>query len=150
MMLANIYSYIKELKLTTPYIKRCLRSYHFWIITVLVIAISLFYYLWYPAIASYRAAFWFIIFEVKNSIQGSLYAVPFAYAAVFFKVRGAVITYLVALCIVLPHITYLALNGTSIFINILYSMIPLLVIVLISVERNWRERTKKAMIPIEN
>lgn len=114
-----------------------------------MVIITVFYYLWYPAMIAYRPAFWFLIFEVKNSVQGSLYFIPFAYAAAVFRVRGAIITYLVALIISLPHIIYLALSGTSIIINILYSMIPLLVIILITVERNWRESMKNTMIARE-
>ncbi len=148
-MSANISASLRELKLTGPHLRRCLRSRHCWTIGLFIAVITAFYYLWYPAVKSSMPAFWFIVFEIKNNVQGSLYFIPFAYAAAVFRVRGAIITYLIAFFAVLPHIIYLSLSGTAIVVNVLYSMIPLLIIILITVERNWRESTKKAMIARE-
>lgn len=123
-----------------------IKNPHFWLIILLTVTIAFIYYwnLWFPSLS--QDLFWSItVFEFKNSMHGILFCISLIYAALIFWWRGSVLIWLVSLAIILPKILYFSYNTFSIIVNIVYLLIPLIVILYISVQRHWRLREKQVI-----
>lgn len=122
---------------------RVVRVPYFWLLVLLELSVA---FLYYSGNISGGARFpWFRLieaFEYLNSFHGSLFVIPLLGAAIVFRVRGAVITWLVSFAIILPVILYYHSSVGVRAINIGYSVVPLLIIVYSFVQS--RERTGTA------
>jgi signal transduction histidine kinase len=119
---------------------------HFWILTVLLIFLGIFYY--QVEIFGYRVVHLFKViqlFEFNYDIIGSLFCIPLIYAALIFWWRGALITWLVSISIILPQILNFRDDLVSYVTNIFYLLVPLLIVVYLSLELKWRDREQKAL-----
>jgi len=126
--------------------RKSLRTLHFWVITVLMVVLTVFYY--QTALFGQRVfplAWNLELFEFNYNFIGSLYCIPLVYAALVFWWRGILITWLLSMFLILPRILTFRADPVSHFTNIFYLLIPLLVVVLISLELNWRNRQRKIM-----
>lgn len=122
------------------------RDLHFWAITVLIILLTAFYYQTYIFGGRVFPYFWHLeLFEYNYNIIGSLFCIPLIYAALVFWWRGILITWLLSMIIIMPKIMTFRQDLASHVTNIFYLLIPLLVVVYISLELNWRNRERRAM-----
>lgn len=124
------------------------RNPHFWILIGIIIALFVLYYLDY--IVNIKEPEWrwlwsLTLFEFSNHINGALFCIPFIYAALIFKFQGILITWLFSAVILLPRIQYYSYSSSSLITNIVYLLIPLLIMLTITLQRNWRETERRAM-----
>jgi signal transduction histidine kinase len=128
---------------------------HLWIITIIIFALTFLYYshIFFVDILDprYDLLWCLVVFEFTNHINGSLFCIPLIYAAIIFGLRGIIITWLFSITIILPRILYLYItNNTSpIIINIVLLTIPLLVVLIVTLQRNWRQQERKALVERE-
>ena len=81
-------------------ISRGVRSPHFWIIAALMAVLTLVYYAGHIPSTHFEG---FLSCTYPHDIHRVLFLIPIAYAAVAFRGRGALITSLLFLCVVLPR-----------------------------------------------
>jgi hypothetical protein len=121
-----------------------LKSPHLWIILFLIAGLAFIYYERVDFTSVYFP--WFkdlIKFEFSNNLNGLLFLIPFIYATLIFWWRGALISIVLSISIMLPYISYMALNTKLFIYNILYLCIPFLVIAFFAMELKWREKERK-------
>src|SRR4030042_998476 len=132
---------------------RLLRNFHFWAIIFILIVITFIYYsdLTFVSLLDQRWSWlWrLVIFEFNNDIHGSLFLIPFIYAALVFWWRGILLTWLFAMAIMIPRIYYYAPNINSLVTNIILLLVPLLIVALLVLQIKWRESEKKASLERE-
>lgn len=128
---------------------RIIRNPSFWVIVFIFLGLTAIYY-------SYTSVFSFInprwewlwnltIFEFKNNLHGSLFFIVFIYAAIVFWWRGILITWLFSLAVILPRIWYMSFSDKhSLIANILFLLIPLLVVLILNLLKIWRETVNRA------
>jgi two-component system sensor histidine kinase DegS len=130
-----------------------LRNPHFWAITIITLLLIFIYQAWPWRVWQFddgiwRYFFWLAplhklaFFELLNRICGVLFLVPIIYAAIVFSWRGALITFLLSLVVVLPIIVNVW-SLIYIITNVLILLLPLLVILLVSFELAWRLKERK-------
>lgn len=85
------------------------------------------------------------IFELTYDMHGSLFLIPFAYAAIIFSLRGAVSFWLLSLAVMLPYILRYSLDESSLINNILFALAPLATFTLITLELRWRKNERAIM-----
>jgi two-component system, NarL family, sensor histidine kinase DegS len=125
---------------------RIYENLHFWAILLIVSFLILFYYqtsIFGNRIFSY---FWYLeLYEFNYSIIGSLFFIPITYAAIAFRLRGVAIMWLISMGIILPKILTFRTDLVSYVTNILFLLIPLIIVIYISLELSWRDRQRKAL-----
>jgi two-component system, NarL family, sensor histidine kinase DegS len=89
------------------------------------------------------------IFEFTNNIQGSLYIIPIVYASTIFWLRGTLITWLISVFLTLPLAIYYRPSVVSVAANLFFLCIPLLLVVFISLQINWRNRERQTLLDRE-
>lgn len=126
-----------------------IRRPHFWSIVFLILALTILYYTFEYAkpITDYWVP-WFkhvIIFEFRYSVNGILFYIPFIYSTLVFQWRGIVVVWSVSMVLILPHIMSFSTNPASLITNLFYLLILLAVVMLITLERDWKERQRQIM-----
>lgn len=81
-------------------VSKGLRSPHFWIISVVMAIIALLYYSGHTPLARFGG---FFSDSFPHDLHRALFLIPLIYAALTFRVRGALVTSLIFLCAVLPR-----------------------------------------------
>lgn len=97
-----------------------IRSPHFWAIVALMAILTLIYYAGYTPLARLGG---FFTVNYPHDIHRALFVLPVMYAAITFRTRGAVVTTLVFLCIVLPR----AVLGTPYPTPLARALVPVVV-----------------------
>lgn len=126
-------------------IDKLIRNPHFWAIAIITMGLIALYYgdlrlspdnqwPWFEPIK---------LFEFKYRIHGILFYIPIVYSAFIFWWRGAVITWIICMIVASLRIFYFIATPAFILSNIFYLLIPLLIIIIISLEFKWRERDRK-------
>ncbi len=82
-------------------------------------------------------------FELRNDIQGSLYFVALAFAALAFSWRGFAYTWLAAFLIHLPRTVKFTLSTESLLHNLGFWFLPLFAGGIITLERHWRATQRR-------
>lgn len=85
------------------------------------------------------------VFEFRYSFHGSLFSLPIIYAAYIFRWRGAVIAWSLSMAVVIPRILSYKYDPLGLFENVFYLLAPVLLVLYIALERNWREKEKKSL-----
>jgi len=126
--------------------RNLLASPHFWILAAMYIVLAI-VYSWDIVFYNQRWDWLYAltIFEFRYSFFGSLFGIPIIYAAYIFWWKGALIAWLLSIAVVLPRILTYKHDPLTIFENMFYLLVPLLVVIYFSVEHNWRERERKAL-----
>jgi two-component system sensor histidine kinase DegS len=123
---------------------------HFWSVLIIVAFLSIFYYQTYIFGHRVFAFFWNLeLLEFNYNIIGSLYCIPIIYGGIIFRWRGALFTWLISLALILPQIMTFRNDAVSHVTNILYLLIPLVVMIYISLEFTWRDRERKHLLKRE-
>ena len=84
-------------------VSRGLRSPHFWVIAALMAILTLVYYAGYTPLAQFGG---FFSNDFPHDLHRTLFSIPIIYAAITFRVRGALSTSFIFLCAVLPRTFY--------------------------------------------
>jgi signal transduction histidine kinase len=126
-----------------------IRNPHFWAILVISLAIIFVYQFWpwrtlsvgswFSWLTSLDSlAFW----EVSNRIIGILFLIPIIYATVAFSWKGALMSFLLALAGILPILTRFR-STNNIITNIIFLLLPFLIVSVVAFELAWRRKEKK-------
>lgn len=124
---------------------KLIQNLHFWALILIIIALTLMYY---QRILFHYIPEWFWqieVFEFKNYLHGILLCIPLVYAALVFWWRGVFITWLLSVAITTPLILYYSPRAVTFATNLFYLLIPLLVVVYITLELNWRNKERKTL-----
>jgi signal transduction histidine kinase len=89
--------------LPANHVSRGVRSPHFWIIAALMAVLTLVYYAGYTPLAQFGS---FFTDAFPHDLHRTLFLIPIIYAALTFRVRGALGASIVFLCVVLPRTFY--------------------------------------------
>jgi signal transduction histidine kinase len=84
-------------------VSRGVRSPHFWIIAAILAVLTLVYYAGYTPLANFGI---FFSDAFPHDLHRTLFLIPVVYAALTFRMRGALGASLVFLCVVLPRTFY--------------------------------------------
>ena len=127
---------------------KLIRYFHFWVIVVLYLGIALLYWTYYYTNLSphgeWRQAFWYIsIFEFRHDIHGSLFYIPVLCAIFIYWYRGILISWIVLMITIIPHLIRSVPDVTSLLINIVFLSLPVLIGGFIKAEIEWRNRERK-------
>ncbi len=129
------------------------RNFHFWAIVIIMLGLTFMYYsdiLFINLFNQRWSWLWhLVIFEFNNDIHGSLFVIPFVYAAVIFWWRGILLTWLFTMVVMIPRIYYYAPDINSLITNIFLLLVPLLIVAILALQIKWREAEKKASIERE-
>lgn len=116
------------------------------IILIFVAVICLYYNYEYNTVFIKQWLPWFreiIIFEFGHDLNGFLILIPCLYATLVFDLRKAILTWLILVTTISPHITSFTANYTSLGTNILFLLVPLIAVAVISLQSSWRKRERK-------
>lgn len=122
--------------------EKMVQNVHFWIVIAIVLAIAVIYYDWY---AQYEWFWYFSVFEFKNDIIGSLFLIPFLYASLVLSWRGSLVVWSLSMAAILPRILYYSFELEDLLRNVVFSLIPLMVVAFISLELTWRETQRTTL-----
>ncbi len=84
-------------------VSRGVRSPHFWIIAAILVVLTLVYYAGYTPLANLGS---FFTDAFPHDLHRTLFLIPVIYAALTFRVRGALGASFVFLCVMLPRTFY--------------------------------------------
>ncbi|MBA7657102.1 hypothetical protein ES703_65033 [subsurface metagenome] len=138
-------------KLPFREVKNVISNPHFWVIVFIVLALAFSYYARYIFPRYYHAADELSlagnlkIFEFLNDMHGCLFFIPFVYAAVIFKWRGAVVTWILSMALMLPEILYFSSDIPSLMRNIFFSFVPLMIFLFVYLQLKWRKKEREAL-----
>jgi signal transduction histidine kinase len=123
---------------------------HFWVIVVIYTGITLLYYCYYYTDLNlhgfWRQWFWRVtIFEYRYDMHGSLFYIPLLYVLFIYWWRGLVMTWIITMILLVPHILRYAPDVSSIYTNIIFLSVPLVVVGFINAEVKWRNRERKML-----
>jgi signal transduction histidine kinase len=129
---------------------RLFNNPHFWAIVCIMIAVGIIY----RAPVSIIDPRWswlreLAIFEFKTNLVGSLFFIPFIYAAAVFWWRGILVTWLGSMAIVSPRIVDYSESTIALFTNIVLLLVPLLLVIILDLNRQWRKTIEKSSIERE-
>ena len=118
-----------------------LRNSHFWINVTITAFIGYVYYVWYD---QFDWFWWYSIYEgLRYPAAGSLFSIPFLYASIVFRFRGALFFWVIAFIIALPRIIFFSYGVNGLVSNVLLAFVPLMIVGLITLELKWRNRQSK-------
>ena len=129
--------------------KTVVHNCHFWIIIFIILIITSMYYGGVFIVdASHSRYYWLwklIAFEYVNHILGSLFWIPNIYAAIIFWWRGVVGSWLVTMVLILPIMLHYTTRPSSIFFNIIFLLVPVLLVLTIALYMRQRELERKEL-----
>jgi two-component system, NarL family, sensor histidine kinase DegS len=128
---------------------RSLHSPHLIIVILLTVLIAAYYYSRILFLFQPDWSWQLEINEFLYNFQGSLYIIPIVYASTIFWLRGTFITWLISVVLTIPIAIYYRPTFVSVAANIFYLCIPLLLVVFVSLQINWRNRERQTLIDRE-
>lgn len=130
-------------KLIQARAKAYLRNRHFWIISVIVAAEIVLYYIEYTPLVAYPT-FKYSLFTGVHDFQRTLFFIPAIYAAIVFRIRGATAVSLIFLAVVLPRAVVFSPYPDPLTRSILFCVVTFYVSALVALQLNYSEYQIKA------
>lgn len=127
--------------------EKVLLNPHFWIISFMIAALTVMYYASifpFEVILSWNWLQPIEFFEFNYNINGLLFFIPILYSAIVFRWQVTIFFWLISVLIVLPRIQYFSLGLAALATNIIFLLVPLIILIYISLERKWRDRERQA------
>jgi len=107
----------------------------------LIIAITVFYW----GFCDSTQSFTYFFFELRHRLVGGLYLIPFFYATLTLRLKGVISAWLLVCLAVSPRLVRYSLGIESTLHNTANLVVPFLIILVILLERRWRDRHRQAM-----
>jgi len=120
---------------------RGIRSSHFWAIAALIAAVTLIYYSGYTPLAELSE---FFSDAFPRDLHRTLFLVPVVYAAIAYRSRGALVTSLVFLAVILPRALIQSPYPAPLLRPLLFVMLTAFVGILTAMLLGRMEREEKA------
>lgn len=118
--------------------RNTVRNPRFWIIVCIMFALFFLYRSWPWKNFSYWL--WRLAaIEFKMNFIGSLFFIPIVLATLFFKWRGGLVVWLLSMIAIMPLVIIGSIDAVALLRNLAFLLFPLLVVLLIAVELNWRK-----------
>ncbi|MBN1152628.1 MAG: hypothetical protein JXA58_05395, partial [Dehalococcoidia bacterium] len=117
-------------------------SRHFWVTVALIIITTVFYWRFCDSRHSLTQYFFF---ELKLDFVGGLYLIPFFYATLTLRLRGAVCSWVLIAVAVTPRLAKYSLGIDSTLHNVANLVVPFLIVLVVLLEIRWRERHRQMM-----
>ncbi|MBI2832756.1 MAG: sensor histidine kinase [Chloroflexi bacterium] len=120
---------------------------HLWVVAAQIAAVTFVYYFWF---FPYSSRFPYLdavaLFEYYNHMNGSLYMIPFLYSTLVFPWQGSVIVWALSMAALLPRLIYMTLSVQATVTNILFTLVPMVVVVStrLEIRRRKKEQTMLA------
>jgi two-component system, NarL family, sensor histidine kinase DegS len=143
-MKLNLESVKASLKTALKTAPGLLDNPHFWIILILIGCLSYLYYIPFPALGLQPPGLWrFRLVEFTDGLTGSLFYIPFIYAANVFGWVGLLVTWIISIVILMPLILYYTYSSATLLTNIMFLTVPIIVGLLVIFFVKWRNRERK-------
>ena len=108
-----------------------LRNFHLWVILVMIVILSFFYYLGFPSLRDNAGWLWSVrVFEFRYHINGSLFYIPFMYSVIAFNWVGLAVCGTACLLIMVPRIFLYSYSFTAFSNNVTFLIAPPMVVIL--------------------
>ncbi len=85
------------------------------------------------------------IFEFRHHIIGSLFFLPILYSTLIFSWRGGILTWIIACCLICYNVSEYSSRLEYCLMSLLFLAIPLLAIMVITIELNWRQKQRELL-----
>ena len=125
-------------------VSRGVRSPHFWIIAALMAVLTLVYYAGYTSLAHLGS---FFTDAFPHDLHRTLFLIPIIYAAIAFRVRGALGASLVFLCIMLPRSVY-SPYADPLVRPLIFALFTVFMGMLAGMLINWIDREERVRIKL--
>ncbi len=134
--------------------RKILSNYHLWIIGVITVFLVFIYQAWPWRIWAFTDGIWqwftwlsplykLAIFESINHLVGILFFIPIVYAMIMVPWQASLIISVLSVAGILPIILNLFRAPNLVAANIVFILLPFLIISLINIELRWRARERK-------
>ena len=120
------------------------RSLHFWIIAAIMAILTLVYYAGHTPLAQFGS---FFTDAFPHDLHRTLFLIPIIYAAVAFRVRGALGASLVLLCIMLPRTLY-SPYADPLVRPLIFALFTVFMGMLAGMLINWIDREERVRIKL--
>ena len=124
-----------------------MKKYYLIAIFLFFILVSLLYYtftyfrdindVWIPGF------YYVVLFEFQNHIHGSLFLIPIVIIGLIFGLRGAYIVWGLSVAVVIIHVVPFERPISLIVTNVVYLMIPVIIMTLVKLEARLRQQERK-------
>jgi len=128
-------------------LKQFLASSHWWVTVALIIGTTVFYWGFCDSRESFTQYFFF---ELRHRLVGGLYLIPFFYATLTLRLKGAVGSWLLICLAVSPRLVRYSLGIESTMHNTANLGVPFLIVLVVLLELRWRERHRQIAVEREN
>lgn len=127
-----------------------LRNPHLWIIAVLMAIFTLSYYAEQLNIDWLPFGHRFFTEEYIHDIHRLLFLIPMLYCAIIFRFKGALVIAVITLCIVLPRALFFSPHPDPILRALVFSAVASMAVIALGLERDRRQKERKACRDLEN
>lgn len=133
--------------------KRVVRNPHFWVVVVMSVALLFIYQAWPWREFQFERGVWryfswlsaldplVVNVELRYHLIGVLFFIPIIYGSVMLSWPGGIFAWLLALIWVLPNLA--RWSGSTFAINMALLLLPAMVVAVVTLERQSREREKR-------
>ncbi len=127
-----------------------MRSPHLWIIAALMAILAISYYADHFNISTWLP--WgkeLLTTEYIHDLHRALFLIPMLYAATIFRFRGALVASIIVLCVVLPRSLFISPHPDPMLRAVIFAVLAGLASLLLGLERDHRQREKKAQADLD-
>lgn len=139
----------QDLRSRLSVIQKVTFNLHFWVILFIISLLTFIYYSHIFIISltdsNWKWLWYLVSTEYRYDINCGLFLIPFIYAAFIFGWKGTLTIWLFSIGIMLPRILYLTPNTVSFVTNIFLLIIPLLVVIIVTLLKRWKDTKELAL-----
>jgi len=121
------------------------RNPHMWVIVILIVTLAIAYYAYYLNLSWIPFAQRFFTSDYIHDLHRALFLIPMLYAAILFRIRGAVAVSLAVFCVVLPRALFVSPNPDPVLRTVIFIVLASLATVLLGLERDRRQGEREAL-----
>ena len=116
---------------------QALNNPHLWYLVSMMVALTLIYLNW-PWL-NIDILYPLAVMELQYRIVGILFIIPFAYAVVFFRWRGALAAWVIYMIVILVRLSQVNFTLNAYLLNMIFWLLPLALVAFVTFEIKWRK-----------